>query len=97
VKKTDASIKEKSKAIFNNSQEKAKTEIDFNRSNEGKEAVMLEFEQLSNCNAELHQSCDFVMKNFRITQNVCDEEIEAWALTESVSRVSDGQRDYICR
>jgi len=66
---------EKSKAIVNNYQEKAKTEIDFSRANEGTEAVMLEFEQLSNCNAGLHQSCDFVMKNSRIRQNVCDGEI----------------------
>jgi len=70
VKETSASIKEKSKAIVNNSQEKAKSEIYLSRSNEDKEAV--ELEQLSNCNAELHQSCDFVMKNFRIRQNACD-------------------------
>ena len=58
VKQTNASIKEKSKAIVNKSEEKAtKSEIDFNRSYEDKE--------LSNCNAELHQSCDFVMKNFK--------------------------------
>ena len=53
MKETDASIKERRKAIFNTSQEKAKTEIDFNRSNEGKEAVMLEFEQLSKATSEL--------------------------------------------
>merc|ERR1711978_249194 len=48
-----------------------------NASKEAKEAVMLELEQLSNYNAELHQSCDFVMKNFEVRQTARDEEVEA--------------------
>ena len=44
---------------------------------ENKEAVMLELEQLANYKAELHDSCDFVMKNFEIRQTARDEEIEA--------------------
>jgi len=44
---------------------------------ENKEAVMLELEQLANYKAELHSSCDFVMKNFEIRQTARDEEIEA--------------------
>ena len=47
---------------------------------ESKEAVMLELEQLSNYKAELHSSCDFVMKNFEIRQTARDEEIEALKL-----------------
>jgi len=77
VKETNASIEEKSKAIVNKSEEKAKAETDLTQSNEDKEAVLLELEQLSNYNAELHQSCDFVMKNFEIRQTARDEEIEA--------------------
>merc|ERR1712038_1173374 len=42
-----------------------------------KEAVMLELEQLSNYDAELHQACDFVMKNFDVRQTARDEEVEA--------------------
>merc|ERR1719415_344030 len=42
-----------------------------------KEAVMLELEQLSNYNAELHKNCDFVMKNFALRQTARDEEVEA--------------------
>merc|ERR1719393_151282 len=38
---------------------------------------MLELEQLANYKAELHSSCDFVMKNFEIRQTARDEEIEA--------------------
>jgi len=77
VKETNASIEAKSKEIVNKSEEKAKTETELVETKESKEAVMLELEQLSNYNAELHQSCDFIMKNFDIRQTARDEEIEA--------------------
>merc|ERR1712211_200684 len=75
VKETNASIEAKTKEIINKSEEKAKTETDLTQAQEDKEAVLLELEQLSNYNAELHQSCDFVMKNFEIRQTARDEEI----------------------
>jgi len=77
VKDTNASIEEKSKDIVNKSETKAKAEADLVEAKENKEAVMLELEQLSNYKAELHSSCDFVMKNFEIRQAARDEEIEA--------------------
>jgi len=77
VKETNASIEAKSKEIVNKSEEKAKTESELVETKEAKEAVMLELEQLSNYNAELHQSCDFIMKNFDVRQTARDEEIEA--------------------
>merc|ERR1719473_585464 len=77
VKETNASIEAKSKDIVNKSETKATAEADLVEAKESKEAVMLELEQLSNYNAELHQSCDFVMKNFEIRQTARDEEIDA--------------------
>merc|ERR1712156_786808 len=77
VKETNASIEAKSKEIVNKSELKAKAETDLVETKEAKEAVMLELEQLSNYNAELHQSCDFVMKNFDVRQTARDEEVEA--------------------
>merc|ERR1712099_141214 len=77
VKDTNASIEAKSKEIVNKSELKAKAETDLVETKEAKEAVMLELEQLSNYNAELHQSCDFVLKNFELRQTARDEEIEA--------------------
>merc|ERR1719171_518478 len=77
VKETNASIEEKSKDIVNKSESKAKAESDLVEAKENKEAVMLELEQLANYKAELHSSCDFVMKNFEIRQTARDEEIEA--------------------
>jgi hypothetical protein len=77
VKETNASIEAKSKEMVNKTEEKAKAEADLTESNESKENALLELEQLSNYNAELHQSCDFVMKNFEIRQTARDEEIDA--------------------
>merc|ERR1719258_806226 len=77
VKDTNNSIEAKSKDITNKSESKAKAESELVEAKESKEATMLELEQLSNYNAELHQSCDFVMKNFDVRQTARDEEIEA--------------------
>merc|ERR1719472_7364 len=77
VKDTNASIEEKSKDIVNKSEVKAKAEADKTKAEEDKEKVMTELEQLANYKAELHSSCDFVMKNFEIRQTARDEEIEA--------------------
>merc|ERR1719182_1222371 len=77
VKETNASIEAATKDMINKSEEKAKAEDDKVQAEKEKEATMLELEQLSNYNAELHQSCDFVLKNFEIRQAARDEEVEA--------------------
>merc|ERR1740117_1872493 len=77
VKETNASIEAKSEDIVNKSEIKAKAEADLVEAKETKGSVMLELEQLSNYNAELHQSCDFVVKNFEVRQTARDEEVEA--------------------
>merc|ERR1719343_1701434 len=73
VKDTNNSIEAKSKDIVNKSELKAKREIDLVDAKEAKEGVLLELEQLSNYNAELQQSCNFVLKNFDIRQTARDE------------------------
>merc|ERR1719272_2496753 len=77
VKETNASIEEKSKDIINKPEEKAKSEADKIEAEENKENVMIELEQLSNENADLHKACDFVVKNFDIRQTARDEEVDA--------------------
>merc|ERR1719284_2110408 len=77
VKETNASIEAKSKDIVNKSEVKAKQEAELVETKEEKESVMVELEQLSNYNAELHSSCDFIMKNFDLRQTARDEEVEA--------------------
>jgi len=77
VKETNASVEAKSKDIVDKSEAKAKAEGDLVEAEEAKEAVLLELEQLANYKAQLHQSCDFIIKNFDIRQSARDEEIEA--------------------
>merc|ERR1719253_2576412 len=77
VKETNDSVAAKGKDIVNKSQNKAKTEAALVEAKEDKAAVLLDLEQLRNGNAELHQSCDFVMKNFEIRQTARDEEVDA--------------------
>jgi len=77
VKETNDSVATKGKDVVNKSQNKAKTEADIVESKEDKAAVLLDLEQLGNSNAELHQSCDFVVKNFEIRQTARDEEVDA--------------------
>merc|ERR1739844_692263 len=77
VKETNNSIEAKSRDIVNKSEEKAKAETELVDAKKAKEAAMLELEQLSNYEAELHQSCDFVLKNFELRQTARDEEVEA--------------------
>jgi len=77
VKDTNQSVEAKGKEIVNKSEEKSKDEAALVQTKEQRDTVMLELEQLSNYNAELHQSCDFVMNNFEIRQTARDEEVEA--------------------
>jgi len=98
VKETNASIEAASKAIVNKSEEKAKAEADLVEAEESLSAVELELEQLSNYKLQLHQSCDFVLKNFEIRQTARDEEIEALKQAKAIlsgakfeSFLEDGQ------
>merc|ERR1711972_913800 len=77
VKETNASIEAKNKDIVNKSESKAVAEGDLVEAKETKEGILLELEQLSNYNAQLHSSCDFVLKNFDLRQTARDEEVEA--------------------
>jgi len=77
VKETNASIEAKSKEIVNKSEEKASKEGELVEASKEKEAALLELEQLANYKAELHQSCDFVLKNFDVRQTARDEEVAA--------------------
>jgi len=91
VKETNGSIEEKSKDIVNKSEDKAKAEGDLVLAQELKESLMLELEQLSNYNAQLHQSCDFVLKNFEIRQTGRDEEVEALRQAKAILSGADFQ------
>mmetsp|Transcript_29119 Transcript_29119/g.73550 ORF Transcript_29119/g.73550 Transcript_29119/m.73550 type:complete len:686 (-) Transcript_29119:215-2272(-) len=77
VKETNGSIEAKGKQIVNKSEEKAKAEGELVEAKKSKDATTLELEQLANYKAQLHQSCDFVLKNFDVRQTARDEEVSA--------------------
>merc|ERR1719171_2860812 len=77
VKDTNDSIETKNKDITNKAELKAKKESELVEAKEDKEATMLELEELSNYNAQLHEACDFVQRNFDVRQTARDEEVEA--------------------
>merc|ERR1719321_1987882 len=77
VKDTNGSVEEKNKDIVHKSKTRAKAEADLVQAKEDKDATLLELEQLGNYKAELHGSCDFIVKNFEIRQQARDEEVEA--------------------
>merc|ERR1740121_1078969 len=77
VKGTNASIEAKNAEIVNKTEEKAFAEGDLVQAQKDKDNAMLELEQLSNYNAQLHSSCDFVLKNFDLRQTARDEEVHA--------------------
>jgi len=84
VKDSNASIVQKTKSQINKVEERAKAEEDLNQAVQDKENALLELEQLSNYNAELHSSCDFIIKNFEIRQTGRDDEIEALKQAKSI-------------
>jgi hypothetical protein len=77
VKASNDSIEAKKREITSKSAEKAKAEADLVEAKDNKNKVVLELEQLSNMNAQLHSSCDFILKNFELRQTARDEEVQA--------------------
>merc|ERR1712232_1455080 len=77
VKETNGSIEAKNKDIVNKSDEKAKAEADLTEAKVARDNTLLDLEQLSNYNGELHSSCDYILKNFDVRQTARDEEVEA--------------------
>merc|ERR1719247_3878949 len=89
VKDTNDSIEQKNLDITNKSETKATAESDKVETDTNLEGVLSELEMLANESADLHSSCDFVLKNFDIRQSSRDEEIEA--LKQSIAILSGAQ------
>jgi len=89
VKETNSSLEAKGAEIINKSLEKAKAEAALVETKEARESALLELEQLSNYNAQLHQSCDFVLKNFDLRQTARDEEVEALRQAKAILSGAD--------
>jgi len=89
VAKTNVSIEKKNADIVNKNEDKAKKDIANVSSTKKKASITLELEQLANANAALHDSCDYVVKNFEVRQTARDEEIQA--LKQAKAILSDSK------
>merc|ERR1719335_653230 len=67
-------------------QTKAQAEADKAEADTNLEGVLSELQMLANESADLHSSCDFILKNFDIRQGARDDEIEA--LKQSIAILS---------
>jgi chaperonin cofactor prefoldin len=77
VAETNKSIETKSTAITTKTEDMAKAEEDKTQAQKDLDATLTEIEHLINEEADLHQECDFVLKNFDVTQAARSDEIES--------------------
>jgi len=91
VKESNSSTEEKELEAINKKEEKAKADEVLVESTEGRDAAIGELETLAEANAALHQSCDFVMKNFELRQSSRDEEIQA--MNQAIAILSGAKFD----
>jgi len=77
IKDSNSSSDGKQKEVIEKTEENARNKEKLVESKEALDFIMDELAGLSSYDAELHASCDFIMKNFEIRQSSRDEEIEA--------------------
>merc|ERR1719345_614525 len=64
VRDTTDSIDQKTKDLVSKSVQKARAEKDLVTAEAERDETLSELDQLAQVNADLHRSCDFLMKNF---------------------------------
>lgn len=77
MKDSNKSIIKYTEAISNMSEELAKTKEALVRAKEGMATTMNDIQDLTETKADLHKSCDFLLKNFEIRQQSRLDEMDA--------------------
>lgn len=77
AKDTKAARAKKDKAIVDESDTKARYEQAFLQAEQTKRGTKQELNRLVVVEADLHSSCDFLMKNFKVRQKARKEEVDA--------------------
>jgi hypothetical protein len=77
VADTNSSVKDLQALVVSNMQAVAEAKKDLASTEEDLIAAVKELERLAKYNADLHLSCDFVLKNFLLRQDARAKEIEA--------------------
>eukprot|EP00419_Tripos_fusus_P021876 CAMPEP_0172719882 /NCGR_PEP_ID=MMETSP1074-20121228/75756_1 /TAXON_ID=2916 /ORGANISM="Ceratium fusus, Strain PA161109" /LENGTH=703 /DNA_ID=CAMNT_0013545281 /DNA_START=62 /DNA_END=2173 /DNA_ORIENTATION=- len=77
VKTTNANMDAKGKEMVNKKGNQAKIKATIVENRKALEEAAVELTKLSNHKANLHQSCDFVLKNFAVRQKARNDEVTA--------------------
>jgi len=77
VKQTNANMDAKAKEMVNKSENQAKNKATVVENKKALDEATAELDKLYNYKAQLHQSCDFVLKNFAVRQKARDDEVTA--------------------
>lgn len=91
---TSEAIEQKTEESTTKTEDKAKAEQDKVQKEKELEDAMVEFENLENDAHDLHKECDFLMKNFEVTQQARDNEIEGLRVT---IRIFGGAASFLQR
>jgi len=84
VGESNASIKAKSKAVVDKTEELADTEQAISQATISKDETLRELESLAATKAELHAQCDFLLKNFTLRQKARAAELDALAEVRAI-------------
>merc|ERR1719263_2515240 len=77
VHDTQASLDEAVKDMTNKMDRKSKAEVEKVETEVMRDKTLTELEALDQDNADLHKSCDFLLKNFDLRVTARDEEVDA--------------------
>merc|ERR1719359_1451410 len=89
VKNTNDEIAAAMKSTTAKTESKAKAEEANTQAKADLKATMSALEQLASYAADVHQSCDFVLKNFEVRQEARDQEVEALRQAKAVLSGAD--------
>eukprot|EP00933_Yihiella_yeosuensis_P053241 TRINITY_DN5142_c3_g2_i1.p1 TRINITY_DN5142_c3_g2~~TRINITY_DN5142_c3_g2_i1.p1 ORF type:complete len:675 (-),score=226.58 TRINITY_DN5142_c3_g2_i1:136-2160(-) len=77
TKDSKSALADKTKAINDKTKAKASMEKDLVESKASDEGIAEDIQDLATTDAELHASCDFLMKNFDVRQTAFEEEMDS--------------------
>jgi len=84
VSVTNAGVKDKSRAVIDNAEQKAKVDGEKSVAEEEHAAVGDDLQLLASTLGDLHAQCDFILKNFDARQSARAAEIEALGQVKAV-------------
>merc|ERR1719146_484946 len=89
IKNSNAAIEKANNEIVAKTEQKAETEATMVQAKSDLNSAMIDAENLAKYKAELHESCDFVLKNFDVRQAARMDEIEGLGKAKAILSGSD--------